>query len=60
LDCGGTGNYQEPEIIEEDEQTCKNFFHGNFTDPPLDDLEAACNCDCHDIIGEEDEMEEFD
>jgi len=30
--------------------SCDVCFHGNFSNNPGDDLEAACGCDCHDDV----------
>lgn len=39
---------------------CKFCFHDNFTNPPIDDLEASCCCDCHESNDfEEDNDDEF-
>ena len=57
LDCNGTGKIKSQNSDEEHQ--CSHCFHDNFTSPPLDDLEAACDCDCHDSIEYDDEDEDF-
>lgn len=33
--------------------SCDVCYHNNFSSPPLDDLEAVCDCCCHDAPNED-------
>lgn len=42
--------------------SCVVCFHDNYLDPALDDMEAACGCECHfdfDDVVSDDEPEDF-
>ncbi|HVI42047.1 MAG TPA: hypothetical protein VM577_15455 [Anaerovoracaceae bacterium] len=38
---------------------CPVCYHDNYSNPPLDDLEAACDCDCHNGSFDDDGEDEF-